>query len=294
MMNAQPESTKSAGAFAMSVDVEDYFQVWAFSDVIRKESWDGFEFRVGDMTRVCLDLFDARGAKATFFTLGWVAERDKALVREIVERGHELASHGFDHTKVSNQSRAEFREDAMRAKELLEDIAGVEVKGYRAPGFSIGGATPWAHETLAEIGYRYSSSVHPAAHDHYGDPAAPQTPYRPVDGADFIEAPVATTELFGRRVSCAGGGRFRAAPLAMSNALLRRAGRRLQGPVIFFFHPWELDAGQPRIERARRTSRLRHYLNIRQMPGKLDSLLAAFEWRRIDAALMLAEQRAAA
>lgn len=294
METAQPASTRPAGVFALSVDVEDFFQVWAFSDVIRKESWDGFELRVGDATRACLDMFDRCGAKATFFTLGWVAERDKALIREILARGHELASHGYDHTKVNRQSRQEFREDALRTKKLLEDIGGVEVKGYRAAGFSIDKSTPWAHSTLAEIGYCYSSSIHPVAHDHYGDPAAPQTPYRPVPGAGFIEAPVATVDLFGRRVSCAGGGRFRLSPLVLSKALLRRAGRTLGGPVIFYFHPWEIDAGQPRIARAKLKSRLRHYLKIKSMPRKLENVLSAFEWGRIDDALAYAARRAAA
>ncbi len=288
MKNASPAAVRPDAAFALSVDVEDYFQVWAFSDVIRKESWDGFDFRVGDMTRACLDMFDRHEVKGTFFTLGWVAERDRALVREIVARGHELASHGYDHTKVDAQTRGAFFKDASRAKKLLEDIAGVAVKGYRAAGFSIGPETPWAHETLAEIGYRYSSSVHPAAHDHYGDPAAPQNPYRPVSGADFIEAPAATARVFGRRIGCAGGGRFRLAPVALSKALLRRAAQTLDGPVIFYFHPWEIDVGQPRIAGARLTSKLRHYVNIRRMPKKLASVLAAFRWRRVDETLDLA------
>lgn len=294
MRTAPSLPTRPAGAFALSVDVEDYFQVWAFSDVIQKKSWDGFQFRAGDATRACLDLIDSHGAKATFFTLGWVAERDRALVREIVERGHELASHGYDHTKVNHQTGAAFKEDAARTKKLLEDIGGVEVRGYRAAGFSIDRSTPWAHAALAEIGYRYSSSVHPAAHDHYGDPDAPQTPFRPVAGADFLEAPVATVDLFGRRVSCAGGGRFRAAPLFLSKALLRRAGRTVGGPVIFFFHPWEIDAGQPRIKRAKASSQLRHYLNIRSTPRKLANVLSAFEWRRVDDVLAIRDRRAAA
>lgn len=294
MRTAPRASTQPAGSFALSVDVEDYFQVWAFSDVIGKESWDGFQFRVGDATRACLDLIDGRGVKATFFTLGWVAERDRALVREIISRGHELASHGYDHTKVNLQSRAAFKEDASRTKKLLEDIGGVAVNGYRAAGFSIDRSTPWAHATLAEAGYRYSSSVHPASHDHYGDPGAPQTPFRPVAGSDFIEAPVATVDLFGRRVSCAGGGRFRAMPVSVSKALLRRAGQALGGPVIFFFHPWEIDADQPQITRAKASSRLRHYLNIKAMPRKLANVLSAFAWTRVDDALALGDRQAAA
>lgn len=284
----------SSGAFALSVDVEDYFQVWAFSDIVNKEDWDRFDRRVAGATRYCLDLFDGKGVKATFFTLAWVAERERELIREIVARGHELASHGCDHVKVNTQTREAFREDATRSKRVLEDIAGVEVKGYRAAGFSIDRSTPWAHETLAEIGYRYSSSAHPIAHDHYGDPRGAQTPYFPVSGAPFIEAPVATIDLFGRRVSCAGGGWFRAMPLALSKAFLRRAARTLDGPVIFYFHPWEVDAGQPRLARASAGAKLRHYLNLHQMPQKLKGVLSEFDWRRIDEALRISPELVAA
>ncbi len=270
--------------FALSVDVEDYFQVWAFSGVVKRESWDGFAFRVGDNTRRCLDLFDAHDARATFFTLGWVAERDPELVREIVERGHELASHGYDHTKVNEQTRDQFLADVRKTKALLEDISGVEVKGYRAAGFSMGKATPWAHEALAEAGHRYSSSTHPIAHDHYGDAQAPQSPY---ETAGLIEAPVATVNFFGRRLSAAGGGWFRAAPLGLSKALLSKAAKTLNGPAIFYFHPWEIDPGQPRLNRAPLKSKLRHYLNLDRMEGKLVKTLDAFSWGRIDDALGL-------
>lgn len=273
--------------FALSVDVEDYFQVWAFSDVISRSVWDSFPLRVGASTRRCLDLFDAHDAKATFFTLGWIAERDPGLVREIVARGHELASHGYDHTKVNQQSRTAFREDAGKTKHLLEDIGGVAVAGYRAAGFSIDRSTPWAHEVLAEIGHTYSSSAHPVAHDHYGDPGGRRDRHRPIDGAGFVEAPVATVDVFGKRISCAGGGRFRASPLALSKALLIRAAASLEGPAIFYFHPWELDASQPRISGASLKSKMRHYLNLKAMPHKLSGMLAAFQWGRIDDALEL-------
>ena len=272
----------------MSVDVEDYFQVWAFSDVVSRASWDGFSLRVDETTRRCLDLFDDHGAKATFFTLGWVAERDKSLVREIVDRGHELASHGYDHTKVNTQTRDEFLADARKTKEMLEDIGGVAVRGYRAAGFSIDHTTPWAHEVLLEAGYRYSSSSHPIAHDHYGDVDAPQSPYRPIEGADdFIEAPVATCNIMGRRVSCAGGGWFRASPFAVSKPLIERAARTLSGPVIFYFHPWEIDPEQPRIAGASLKSKARHYLNLKKMQGKLARLLSQYSWTRVDRALAI-------
>ncbi|MHA7871388.1 MAG: DUF3473 domain-containing protein, partial [Hyphococcus sp.] len=206
--------------------------------------------------------------------------------------GHELASHGYDHQKVFDQSRDQFRDDVRKTKHLLEDIAGVPVSGYRAPGFSIDARSPWAYETLAEMGYRYSSSAHPIAHDHYGDPQGRQTPYAPVSGLDFIEAPVATVDFLGRRVSCAGGGWFRAAPLAVSKVMLRRAAAALNGPVIFYIHPWELDPDQPRIRNAPASARFRHYLNIKNTANKLDAILRAFPWARIDDALALdAEER---
>lgn len=268
--------------FALSLDVEDYFQVWAFSDVVSRESWDGFALRVGDNTRRCLDLFDEHGAKATFFTLGWVAERDPDLIKEIVSHGHELASHGYDHTKVTAQTRSEFLADVTKTKKLLEDIGGVEIKGYRAAGFSIGRETPWAHEALAEAGYLYSSSSHPIAHDHYGDARGAQSPY---ETAGLTEAPVATANLFGKRVSAAGGGWFRAAPYGVSKALLEKAVQSLNGPAIFYFHPWEIDPDQPRLNRAGLKSKVRHYLNLSTMERKLSRLLSDFSWGRIDEAL---------
>ena len=270
--------------FALSVDVEDYFQVWAFSSVVKRESWDGYALRVGDNTRRCLDLFDAHDAKATFFTLGWVAERDPDLIREIVGRGHELASHGYDHTKATEQTRDQFLADVKKTKALLEDISGADVIGYRAAGFSIGKETPWAHEALAQAGHRYSSSTHPIAHDHYGDAQAPQSPY---ETAGLIEAPVATVNFLGKRLSAAGGGWFRVAPLAFSKALLSKAAKTLEGPAIFYFHPWEIDPGQPRLNRAPLKSKLRHYLNLDRMEAKLAKTLDGFSWGRIDDALGL-------
>jgi polysaccharide deacetylase family protein (PEP-CTERM system associated) len=281
------QSRAAATRFAMSVDVEDYFQVWAFASVVPRHSWDDFDPRVVDATGRALDLFDRHGVKATFFMLAWVAERHPALARTIVARGHELASHGCEHIKVFDQSRAAFREDAARAKRILEDAGGAPVLGYRAAGFSIDRRTPWAHETLAEIGYAYSSSSHPIAHDHYGDPTAPREPHRPVSGSAFLEAPVATAEMLGRRISAAGGGWFRAAPYFVSEQLIAQAARGLSGPVIFYFHPWEIDPDQPRIAGASPKARFRHYVNLSRMESKLSRLLAARPWGRIDQALGL-------
>lgn len=271
----------------MSVDVEDYFQVWAFSDVVARESWDGYKLRVGETTRRCLDLFEEHHVKATFFTLGWVAERDPSLIRDIVNRGHELASHGYDHTKVNQQTRANFKADILKTKSILEDAAGSVVRGYRAAGFSIDKNTPWAHDVLAEAGHQYSSSSHPIAHDHYGDANAAQTPFHPIAGSEFLEAPVATVNIFGKRISAAGGGWFRASPLIVSNALIQRAANTLSGPVIFYFHPWEVDPDQPRLNRASAKSKLRHYINLREMQPKLAKTLAKHPWQRIDQCLGL-------
>ena len=288
MQSASPNSRANpVPNFAMSVDVEDYFQVWAFSSTVSRKSWEGFPLRVGETTRRCLDLMDAGGITATFFTLGWVAERDPALVREIVARGHEVGSHGYDHTKVNAQTPAAFLEDVRKTKAILEDISGKPVKGYRAAGFSINRDMPWAYEALAEAGHEYSSSTHPIAHDHYGDVTASQEPFSPISGCKFTEAPVATVNIFGKRVSTAGGGWFRASPLPVSKALLKRAANKLNGPVIFYFHPWEIDPDQPRMKRAPLKSQLRHYINLRKMEGKLSNIFEAYPWQRIDRALGL-------
>lgn len=288
---ADDKPQEGARSFAMSVDVEDYFQVWALSSTIRREDWGSYSPRVEDATRRVLDLFDRHRAKATFFTLGWIAERAPGLVCDIVARGHELASHGYDHTKAFDQTPDEFRADVAKTKRILEDLGGVAVKGFRAAGFSIDARTPWAHEILAGTGHLYSSSSHPIAHDHYGDPLAPRSPHR---RCGIIEAPVATAEVFGRRVSSAGGGWFRAAPYALSRRLIARAAKTIDGPAIFYFHPWEIDAGQPRVEGLPAKSRFRHYLNLDRMEGKLDRLLGDFAWGRIDDALGLRDARDAA
>lgn len=269
----------------MSVDVEDYFQVWAFSGVIDRKSWDGFPLRVDRSVRRILDLLDAAEARATFFTLGWIAERAPALIREIAARGHEVASHGYDHRKAFEQTPDVFREDARKTKAMLEDIAGAGVAGYRAAGFSLDSRTPWAHEILAETGHRYSSSVHPIAHDHYGDPSAPRSAFRPLGETEFWEAPVATADILGRRVSCAGGGWFRALPYAATKRLLARAEATIDGPVIFYFHPWEIDPDQPRIRSAPLKSRFRHYLNLADTEKKLTRLLAESRWTTVSDAL---------
>ena len=267
---------------AMTVDVEDYFQVQAFAGIVPRTAWDGFAPRVeGNMARI-LDKFAASGVRATFFTLGWVAERNPAMVRRILAEGHELASHGYGHQLVHTLTADEFRADVRRARRILEDIGGVAVTGYRAPTFSVGARTPWAFPVLAEEGYRYSSSTYPIRHDLYGEPDAPRFPYR-VAGAGLWELPLTTVRLAEKNFPCSGGGYFRLLPYRLFRAGLRRINRREQRPGIFYFHPWEIDPGQPRMAGASRSARFRHYLNLTAMPHRLDRLLRDFAWDRIDA-----------
>ena len=274
--------TESTIVNGLSVDVEDWFQVGAFEGTIARADWDGLELRVADNLERVLDLFDEAQVKATFFTLGWVAERIRPAMRRIVERGHELASHGYDHTRVFTLSRAEFAADIARARGILEDAGGQAVTGYRAPSFSIDARTPWAHDVLAEHGYLYSSSVAPVVHDHYGWPEAPRFAYRPVDGSDLLELPVTTALLRGRRLAAGGGGFFRVLPYGFSRWAIRQVNREGGHPAIFYFHPWEVDAGQPRVAAAPVRSRLRHYTNLSKMSGKLSRLLGDFAWGRMD------------
>ena len=283
---SKPSSTTSVAGdgrerpiHAISVDVEDWFQVWALSSVIGRDDWDGYDLRVTAATNRLLDLFAEHDAKATFFILGWVAERTPDLIRRMADEGHEVASHGWDHTKVFDQSPEEFREDIRKTKATLEDIAGVPVTGFRAAGFSIDRRTLFAYEILREEGYRYSSSTHPIAHDHYGDPHAPLTPFM-AEGA-LTEIPVAVREAFGRRLSCAGGGWFRAMPYALSRYMWRRLEKEARKGV-FYFHPWEIDPGQPSVDGLPLKSRLRHRLNLGAMEAKVTRLLKDFRWGRID------------
>ena len=266
---------------ALSVDVEDWFQVGAFERVIDRSRWDSLPRRVEANTDRVLDLFEQAGVKATFFTLGWVAVRHPALVRRIAEAGHEVASHGWDHHRVFAMDAAAFRSDLRQARGAIEDAAGLAVTGYRAPSFSIDARTPWAHEVLAEEGYLYSSSVAPVVHDHYGWPQAPRFAWRPVAGSPLIELPVTTLELAGRRLAAGGGGFFRLLPYALSSWAVARA-NRAERPAIFYFHPWEIDPGQPRVAGASLKSRLRHYTNLSAMQPKLLRLLRDHRWTRTD------------
>ncbi len=267
----------------MSIDVEDYFQVWALSEKISPQEWDGFSLRVEGATRKAMDLLERHGAHGTFFTLAWVAKKCPKLVREIVERGHELGSHGMAHKKVFDENAAEFLTDAETSKRILEDIAGVAVNGFRAAGFSFDRRTPWAYEKLCEAGYLYSSSLHPIAHDHYANAEAPTSPFKPDQDLPIIELPVATVERFGRRFTCAGGGWFRLLPYRWSQSLWRSLNNHRHLPGIFYFHPWEIDPEQPKVTGLSARSRFRHYTNLDHMEKKLEKLLADFHWARLDA-----------
>jgi polysaccharide deacetylase family protein (PEP-CTERM system associated) len=241
---------------ALSVDVEDWFQVGAFEKVIRKGDWPRLESRVARNTDAVLDLFNRAGVKATFFTLGWVAERAPDQIRRIIAEGHEIASHGWDHDRIFTMTADQFRADLRRARDTIEQAAGVSVTGYRAPSFSIDTRTPWAHRVLAEEGYAYSSSVAPVKHDHYGWPESPRFAWKPVEGSAMIELPVTTAKLGSRTLAAGGGG--------------------------FYFHPWEIDPTQPRVASAPFRSKLRHYSRLATMEAKLVRLLRDFAWDRVD------------
>ncbi len=265
---------------AMSVDVEDYFQVSAFEPHVSRDEWEDWPLRVRDNTVRLLELFEQKGARATFFTLGWIAEKEPALVRDIVAAGHEVASHGWSHRRVTSQKPDEFRADVRRTRLLLEDIAGQPVVGYRAASYSVTLDTLWALDILGEEGYRYSSSICPIRHDHYGIPEFPRFACRLAEDG-ILEVPVTTTVVAGRNIPCGGGGWFRLAPYAYSRWALRRVNRECQ-PAVFYLHPWEIDPGQPRVEGLSARTRFRHYLNLRLTQPRLERLLDDFRWDRMD------------
>lgn len=266
---------------AMTVDVEDYFQVQAFADVIDRDHWESWPRRVEANTAWLLDALAARNQRATFFTLGWVADRHKSLIRRIVDAGHELASHGYGHQLVDQIGPDAFRADLRRARASLEDASGVAVIGYRAPTFSIGPHVPWAWEILEETGHRYSSSLFPVRHDLYGTPDASRTPFQPA-GLSLWEIPLTTIKGLGRNWPCAGGGYFRLLPYAAYRQAVRHLHQTEHNPAIFYTHPWELDPAQPQIPRARLTARFRHRVNLARMKTRFSALLTDFVWDRMD------------
>ncbi|MCL2524240.1 MAG: DUF3473 domain-containing protein [Betaproteobacteria bacterium] len=264
---------------ALTIDVEDYFQVSAFAPHIARSEWPNRECRVERNIERILAMLDARGIRATFFTLGWIAERYSAMVRRIAAAGHEIASHGYGHERASEQTPDVFLADIAAAKRLLEDLCACEVRGYRAPSFSIGAGNPWAFECLERAGYRYSSSIYPIRHDHYGMPEAPRHAHRI---GQVLEIPATTLRLFQRNWPAGGGGYFRLLPYPVSRWMLRRINNVDGLPAVFYFHPWEIDADQPRIPGISAKTRFRHYLNLGRMEQRLHRLLADFSWGRMD------------
>lgn len=269
---------------AMTVDVEDYFQVSAFERYIDRDSWNAQECRVEQNVDRILGLFDQHGAKATFFTLGWVAKRYPDMIRRMVDAGHELASHGWSHVRVTQQQPEDFRQDVVRTKGLLEDVSGQPVIGYRAASYSIGASNLWALDVLKDTGHKYSSSIYPIKHDLYGMPDAPRFAFRPVDG-DFLEFPITTVRVAGRNLPCGGGGWFRLVPYAGMRWAMRRVNQLDRESAIFYFHPWEIDPDQPRQHGLDAKTRFRHYLNLDRMEARLERLLGDFSWGRMDQVL---------
>jgi len=266
---------------ALTIDVEDYFQVSAFAPYIDRSDWDSRECRVERNIGRILELLERHDVKATFFTLGWIAERYPAVVRDIVAGGHELASHGYGHQRANQLTPASFSDDIRRAKQILEALAGQEVRGYRAPSFSIDAKNrDWAFDALARAGYRYSSSVYPVRHDHYGMPEAPRFPHRP--HPDVLEVPPTTVRIFSRNWPASGGGYFRLMPYAVSRRLIEHVNRHDGESAVFYFHPWEIDVDQPRIPGINAKTRFRHYVNIHRMEQRIACLLRDFRWGRMD------------
>lgn len=277
---------------AMTIDVEDYFHVSAFDGVVPRSRWDALESRVCANTERVLQILDDAGVRATFFVLGWVGERYPGLVRQIAARGHEIASHGYAHRLVYDQSPLAFREDVRRAKRLLEDVAGVHVSGFRAPSYSITPRSLWALDVLIEEGYRYDASIFPIRHDRYGIPVSAPHVYRiERDGGSLVEVPASTLRLGTMNLPVGGGGYFRILPYAWTRWGIARINRVDRRPAVFYLHPWELDPGQPRMA-AGRVSTFRHYTNLSRTEQRLRRLLQDFAFGPMDSVMLPEADRA--
>lgn len=261
---------------AMTVDVEDYFQVSAFESVLKPSDWSSIPLRVEENTHRLLDVFAEHNAKSTFFTLGWVAQRCPTLIKRIVEEGHELASHGLNHRRATTMTRDEFIDDVKTSKAILEDAGGVAVKGYRAPSFSVNDDNQWIYEVLVELGFEYSSSTYPISHDLYGVPEWPRLKYQRPEG--ITEIPIPTIVKNDKNVGIGGGGYFRLYPYWLSRKRIQAFMQSETAPYSFYFHPWEIDPGQPKIANAPLKSKIRHYINLGRMEGKLKRLLSDYRW----------------
>ncbi len=264
---------------AMTIDVEDYFHVSAFASAIQSTQWDSYACRVEANTDKLLGLFNDSGIKATFFVLGWVAERYPALVRSIAAQGHEIACHGYSHRLVYDQTPAEFRAETDRSKQVLEDLVQTPVLGYRAASYSITMKSLWALDILVELGFGYDSSIFPVRHDRYGIPGGSRAPYRlrTPSGKSLVEFPLTTVELARYRLPVSGGGYFRLFPYFLTRMALASVNRREQRPFIFYLHPWEVDPDQPRVKTGW-LSRFRHYNNLERCEPRLRQLMADFEF----------------
>ena len=279
-MKANEAVLASSIVNALTIDVEEYFQVSAFAERFSSRDWDTLPARIERNIDRILELLSAANAHATFFTLGWIAERYPHVVRRIGEEGHEIASHGFEHRRATEQGREAFLADIRLAKAVLEDIAGKAVCGYRAPSFSVGRDNGWAFDCITEAGYKYSSSIYPIRHDHYGIPDAPRFAHEVRPG--LLEVPVATVRMLCNNLPAGGGGYFRLLPYAVSRWSIRRINSVDRKPVMFYFHPWELDPEQPRVDGISRRTRFRHYVNLDRMAGRISHLLKDFRWDRAD------------
>lgn len=261
---------------AMTVDVEDYFQVSAFEGVIEKKDWDSISLRVGDNTHRLLDLFAEKGVKSTFFTLAWVAQRCPDVIKRIVDEGHEIASHGLAHRRATTMSRAEFEADVSESTKILQDISGQAILGYRAPSFSVNDTNTWVYEVLVANGFKYSSSTYPIQHDLYGVPTWPRFKHERPEG--IIEIPIPTIKKSDQNVGIGGGGYFRLYPYWLSKKRIQRYMANESAPYSFYFHPWEIDNDQPKVKQANWKSKFRHYVNLSRMEGKLVSLIDDYNW----------------
>ncbi len=263
---------------ALTVDVEDYYQVESFTDVVPREKWAGWAPRIDRNTDKILSLFDDRGVYGTFFILGWVAERNPQIVRRIADAGHEIACHSYGHHLIQNQTQAEFRADLIRAKRLIEDQSGQMVIGYRAPTYSITSRTLWALDILIEEGFQYDSSIFPVYHDRYGMPGAERFPHLIRTGSgEIVEFPPSTLRLAGQNIPLAGGGYFRIMPYRFFSWGVRRINRSEQQPAIFMVHAWEVDEDQPRIS-GTRLNVWRHRNNLSRTLPRLQRLLSDFNF----------------
>jgi len=262
----------------LTIDVEDYYQVSAFEKVIDPNSWGTRESRVVRNTQIILDILERRNLKATFFIVGWIAQRYPQLVGQIFGQGHEIGCHSYWHRQVHNLTPDAFKEDTRRAKSILEDITGSAVYGYRAPSYSITNKSLWALDILADLGFRYDSSIFPTYHDNYGIPDAPRFAYK-LKEQGMMEYPISTARIMGRNLPISGGGYFRLFPYALTRTALKQINTKEKQSFIFYFHPWEIDPDQPRVRNASPLSRFRHYVNLKTNRTKLERLLEDFQFR---------------